>query len=112
MAENQGIPISKSLTIEVQNNELDCKTSSALGSITNRKQAIVNKNVNGAQNGLVNGKVTFAERCNINGDGQESEIRNGDSTIRPNENLRELKVDKPQKNGFDNRWDMQKIKKQ
>lgn len=99
LAENQGIPISKSLTTEVQSNGLDCKTNSALDSITNRQQTIVNKSVNGAQNGLMNGKATFAERCNINGDGQKSEIRN--LTMRPDESLRKLKVDKPQKNGFD-----------
>lgn len=104
LAENQSIPVSKNLTTEVQSNGLDCKTNSALGSTANRQQAIVNKSVNGAQNGLMNGKATFAERCNINGDGQEPEIRNGDTTMRPDESLRELKVNTPQKNGFDNRF--------
>ncbi|XP_024888949.1 TRPL translocation defect protein 14-like isoform X1 [Temnothorax curvispinosus] len=96
LAESQSAPISKSLTTEVQSNGLDFKTSSALGSITNRQQAIVKKSI---QNGLTNGKATFAERCNMNGDGQKLEVRN--STMRPEESLRELKVDKPQKNGFD-----------
>lgn len=101
LAENQGI--SKNLMTEVQSNGLDCKTSSA-DSIANYQQAIVNKSVNGAQNGLMNGKATFAERCKINCDGQKPEIRNGDATMRPDESLRELKVDKPQKNGFGNRF--------
>lgn len=104
LAENQGIPISKSLTTEVQSNGLDCKTNSALGSITNRQQAIVNQSINGTRNGLANGKATFAERCNINGGSQKPGIRNGDSSMRSDESLRELKVDKPQKNGFDNRF--------
>lgn len=101
LADNQGIPISKSLTTTIQSNGIDCKAGSTLS--PNCQQMIVNKSVNGARNGLTNGKATFAERCNINGDGQEPEIRNGDSTMRP-ESLRELKVDKPQKNGFDNRF--------
>lgn len=100
LAENQGKPISKNLTTEIQSNGLDCKAGNALGSIMNGQQAIVNKSVNGTRNGLTNGKATFAERCNINGDDQEPGIRNGDSTMRPDESLRELKVDKPQKNGF------------
>lgn len=79
LAENQGIPISKGLTAEIQSNGLDCKTGGALNSLMNRQQAIVNKSIN-ARSGLTNGKVTFAERCNINGDGQQPEIRNGDST--------------------------------
>lgn len=103
LAENQGISVSKNLMTEMQSNGLDCKTNSAVGS-TNRQQTIVNKSVNGAQNGLMNGKATFAERCNINGDGQEPEIRNGDTTMRPDESLRKLKVDISQKNGFDNRF--------
>jgi len=98
LAESQGTSISKSLT-EIQSNRLDCKADcSVLGS--NRQQAIVNKSSD-ARNGLINDKVTFVERCNING--QEPEIRNGDSTMRPDESLRKLKIDKPQKNGFDNR---------
>lgn len=99
LAENQNTSVSKNLMTEVQSNGLDCKSNSALSSIANRQQAIVNKSVNGAQNGLMNGKATFAERCNINGDGQEPEIRNGDTTMRPDESLRES-----QKNGFDNRF--------
>jgi len=104
LADNQGIPILKNLTTMIQSNGIDCKTGNTLDPIINYQQTIVNKSVNGARNGLINGKATFAERCNINDDGQEPEIRNGDSTMRPDESLRELKVDKPQKNGFDNRF--------
>jgi len=105
LADNQDIPISKSLTTMIQSNGIDCKAGSTLSPIINcYQQTIVNKSVNGARNGLTNGKATFAERCNINGDGQEPEIRNGDSTMRPDESLRELKIDKLQKNGFDNRF--------
>ncbi|XP_011646490.1 TRPL translocation defect protein 14 [Pogonomyrmex barbatus] len=102
LAETQSIPISKNLTTEIQSNGLDCKTNSALGSITSRQQIIVSKNVNSTQNGLTNGKATFAERCNINGDGREPEICNGNSAMRSDESLRELKIDESQKNGFDN----------
>ncbi|KYM95622.1 hypothetical protein ALC62_13737 [Cyphomyrmex costatus] len=99
LADNKSIPISKSLTTTIQSNGIDCKAGNTLSSI-NCQQMIVNKSINGARNGLTNGKATFAERCNINGDGQEPEIRNGNSTMRPDKSLRELKVDKSQKNGF------------
>ncbi|XP_070521572.1 TRPL translocation defect protein 14 isoform X1 [Cardiocondyla obscurior] len=83
LAENQSTSISKPMTTEVQSNGFDCKSNSALGSITNSQQMITNKSVNGTQNGLTNGKVTFAERYNINCNSQGPEIRNG-NTIRKN----------------------------
>ncbi|KAL6436613.1 hypothetical protein ACFW04_004817 [Cataglyphis niger] len=105
LPENQDINLSKSLA-EIQSNGLD-KTSDTLSSNLNVQQsicqAICNKSINGIQNGLPNGKATFAERCNINGDGRKPEVYNGDSTTKLNESLRKLRVESQEKK-FDNRF--------
>lgn len=74
--ENTGFNISKSLTTETQSNGLNCKASVTLSSAVNGQQTIGNKSVNGTQNGLTNGKASFAERCNVNGDNQEVKFCN------------------------------------
>ncbi|XP_072745569.1 TRPL translocation defect protein 14 isoform X2 [Anoplolepis gracilipes] len=100
LTENQGINLSKSPG-EIQSNGLDCKVSGTLSSSLNGQQAICNKSINGVQNGLTNGKATFAERYNINGDGRKPEVCNGSSTTNLNESLQKLKV-KSQKKEFQN----------
>lgn len=105
LPENQDINLSKSFA-EIQSNGLD-KTSDTLSSNLNVQQsicqAICNKSINGVQNGLPNGKATFAERCNINGDGRKPEVYNGDPTTKLNESLRKLRVESQEKK-FDNRF--------
>ncbi|KAM0726308.1 TRPL translocation defect protein 14 [Formica fusca] len=105
LPENQGINFSKSL-VEIQSNGLDCKASGTLSSNLNGQQsngqAICNKSINGVQNGLANGKATFAERYNINGD-RKPEVCNGDPTTKLDESLRKLRVE-PQEKRFDNRF--------
>lgn len=98
LTENESINLPKSLT-EIQSNGLDCKASNTLSSTLNGQQAICNKSINGVQNGLANGKATFAERCNMNGDDRKPEVYNGGPITKLNESLRKLKV-KSQKNGF------------
>jgi len=82
------ISISKSLKAETQSNGLDCKANVTLGSSAmNGQQTNGNKSVNGTKNGLTNGKATFAERCNINGDSQELKFCNVGPTTRLDESL-------------------------
>lgn len=102
LTENKGINFSKNLA-EIQSNGLDCKASGTLNSSLNGQQAICKKSINGVQNGLANGKATFTERCNINGDDRKPEVCNGGPTTKLDESLRKLNVE-PQKNGFENRF--------
>ncbi|RLU27515.1 hypothetical protein DMN91_001319 [Ooceraea biroi] len=84
---------STDLTIETQSNGLNCKASGTLNSVNG--QVIGNKSVNGAhENGLTNGKATYAERCKIKSDGRETEIRNGGPTTRLDEGLRGSQLDR------------------
>lgn len=85
-----------------QSNGLDCKASGTLSSNSNNQEVICNKNINGIQNGLVNGKA-FTKRCNINGDDRKLEVCNGSSTMKLDESLRKLKVES-QKKEFENKF--------
>lgn len=93
--ENRNLSASKTIfTIEAQSNGLDGKVSNNF----NVSDAISSKTngIKSVQNGLMNGKATFAERYNSG-----LEFRNGDLTTRLDNSLRELKIDEVQKNGLE-----------
>lgn len=89
------------LNFSTSKNSTDTQSYGGLNSVVNGQQETGNKNVNGAQKDLVNGKATFAEQCSINSDYRNSTVRNGASSTRLDDSLQKLRIDESRKNGFE-----------